>query len=145
MPFQAPLRGSFFLPIHPVRTLLSLSPAWAALPEGVTFVRYSLRRGETPGIHPWALEFESKLIRGEAGVVIVGETSFLPLKPAGQEGGVGVLEQQEVPPLPARLHHRKCGHHGAGGHGFQRPHKLCRGQGLLPQPLLLRAAEREAA
>ncbi len=108
-------------------------------------MRYSLRRGYTPGIHPWALEFESKLIRGEAGVVIVGETSFLPPKPAGQEGGVGVLEQQEVPPLPARLHHRKGGQHGAGGHRFQRPHELCSGQGLLPQPLLLRAAEREAA
>jgi hypothetical protein len=133
------------LPIFPVRTFLSLSPAWAALPEGVTFVRYSLRCGDTPGIHPWALEFEAKVICDEAGVVIVGETSFLPPKPAGQEGGVGVLEQQEVPPLPARLHHRKCGHHGAGGHGFQRPHELCRGQGLLPQPLLLRAAEREAA
>lgn len=36
------------------------------LPEAVTFVRYSLRRGNTPGIHPWALEFESKVIRGEA-------------------------------------------------------------------------------
>jgi hypothetical protein len=61
--------GGAFLPIHPVLTFLSLSPAWAALPEGVTFVRYGLRRGDTPGIHPWALEFEAKVICGEAGVV----------------------------------------------------------------------------
>jgi len=29
-------------------------------------VRYAPTRGNTPGIHPWAQEFESKIIRGEA-------------------------------------------------------------------------------
>ena len=84
-------------------------------------------RGLLLPTYPSALEFESKVICGKAGVVIVGETSFLPPKPAGQEGGMGVLEQQEVPPLPARLHYRKGGQHGAGGHGFQWPHELCCG------------------
>ena len=144
MPFQAPFGGAFFAHSSCSHILVALARMGGPA-RGSHFRALQHRCGDTPGIHPWALEFESKVIRGEAGVVIVGETSFLPPKPAGQEGGVGVLEQQEVPPLPARLHHRKCGQHGAGGHGFQRPHELCRGHCLLPQPLLLRAAEREAA
>lgn len=36
------------------------------LPEAIRHHRYSLNRGNTKGIHPWALETESKLIRAEA-------------------------------------------------------------------------------
>lgn len=58
-----------------------LAPALAALPEtevvaltlsephavpGVRVIRYSVARGTSPNIHPWAAEFETKLIRGEA-------------------------------------------------------------------------------
>lgn len=33
---------------------------------GVTIVNYKLRRANTPGIHPWALPFESKVVHAEA-------------------------------------------------------------------------------
>jgi glycosyltransferase involved in cell wall biosynthesis len=34
--------------------------------QGVTLVQYAAQRGTTPHIHPWASDFETKIIRGEA-------------------------------------------------------------------------------
>lgn len=34
--------------------------------QGVHMVRYGVGRGSTPGIHPWLVDFETKIIRGEA-------------------------------------------------------------------------------
>ncbi len=45
---------------------LGIEPAGRPLPSGIQYCRYRLKRGNTPGIHPLALETESKLIRAEA-------------------------------------------------------------------------------
>lgn len=34
--------------------------------QGVRLVRYGVPRGTTPGVHPWAGDFETKVLRGEA-------------------------------------------------------------------------------
>ena len=36
------------------------------LPDRVHYVRYALKCGNTPGTHPWIVESETKVIRGEA-------------------------------------------------------------------------------
>lgn len=45
---------------------LGLHQCSEPLPNGVKYFRYSLQRGNTPGIHDWLLDIDSKLIRGEA-------------------------------------------------------------------------------
>ena len=45
---------------------LGIEPATELIPDGVTYLRYNLSRGNTSGIHEWLLDLDSKLIRGEA-------------------------------------------------------------------------------
>ncbi len=45
---------------------LGIAELTERLPDGVTYLRYGLSRGNTPGIHEWLLDVDSKLIRGEA-------------------------------------------------------------------------------
>ena len=45
---------------------LGINPLTEALPKGVYYKRYQPRRGNTPNIHPWILDTETKCIRGEA-------------------------------------------------------------------------------
>jgi glycosyltransferase involved in cell wall biosynthesis len=44
---------------------LCVSEVRAPMP-GVDIIRYPIKRGSAPNIHPWAGEFETKIIRGEA-------------------------------------------------------------------------------
>src|SRR5262249_22711409 len=48
--------------VHALTTLAELP----APQPGVTVMRYQTDRAPTPGIHPWAAEFERQVIQGEA-------------------------------------------------------------------------------
>ena len=47
-------------------TSLSIQDCSTGIPANVTSLRYGLNRGNAPNIHPWAIETETKVIRGEA-------------------------------------------------------------------------------
>ena len=45
---------------------LGISVLTENMPKGVHYKRYPIKRGNTPDIHPWILDAETKCIRGEA-------------------------------------------------------------------------------
>lgn len=45
---------------------LSITPAQKLVPNTIRVIQYGIQKANTPKIHPWALETESKIIRGEA-------------------------------------------------------------------------------
>ena len=45
---------------------LSVTSPQEAIPDVVRVIQYNIQRKNTPKIHPWALEAETKIIRGEA-------------------------------------------------------------------------------
>ena len=51
------------------------------LPNGVYYKRYQPKRGNTPDIHPWILDTETKCIRGEACATAAAELKQQGLEP----------------------------------------------------------------
>ena len=45
---------------------LGIEPLTEVIPKEVQYFRYGLTRGNTPGIHDWLIETESKLVRAES-------------------------------------------------------------------------------
>ena len=45
---------------------MGIGAASEPLPKGVTYVQYGLNRGNTPGLHDWMLDLDSKFVRAEA-------------------------------------------------------------------------------
>ena len=45
---------------------LGINPLKETLPDGVKYYQYRINRGNTPGIHEWLLDMDSKQIRAEA-------------------------------------------------------------------------------
>ena len=45
---------------------MGISPLTEPIPTNVRYIQYGLNRGNTPGLHPWLLDIDSKLIRGIA-------------------------------------------------------------------------------
>ena len=51
------------------------------LPSGVYYRRYQLKRGNTPDIHPWVIDTETKCIRGEACATAAAELKKQGFRP----------------------------------------------------------------
>jgi glycosyltransferase involved in cell wall biosynthesis len=49
-----------------VVTGMTLQKVKASSWQGVRLVHYTVSRGTTPGVHPWVMDFETKIIRAEA-------------------------------------------------------------------------------
>lgn len=51
---------------HRVVAMVQNNQASASPWQGVTVLPYPVKRGSTPNLHPWLIDFETKTIRGEA-------------------------------------------------------------------------------
>lgn len=81
-----------------------------SIPDGVKAIRYGLARGNTPDIHPWILETESKVIRGEACATAGYELKKQGLEPdliCAHPGWGESLFLKEIWPNTAILHYQE--------------------------------------
>lgn len=90
---------------HRVRAL-AISPQQRPLP-GVEVLRYAVQRGNTPGVHPWVLDVETKVLRGEACVrtaQALVRTGYAPDLICVHPGWGEALFLREVWPQARQLH-----------------------------------------
>ena len=72
---------------------MGIQPLKESLPDGVQFIRYQPKRGNTIGIHPWIIETETKVIRGEAcaeKALILRKEGFFPNLICAHAGWAGL-------------------------------------------------------
>jgi glycosyltransferase involved in cell wall biosynthesis len=96
---------------------MAMRQAEATQWPGVTIIQYGATRGATPGIHPWAGDFEAKAIHGEAGfraALRMREQGFTPDVIVACHGSGESLFLKEVWPraklgLRCEFHHFPSG------------------------------------
>jgi glycosyltransferase involved in cell wall biosynthesis len=98
----------------------SLAPALAAAGHHITalaieggelpnthFIRYRPQRGTSPGIHPWATDIETKILRGEACAMAAEKlraTGYQPDIIVGHPGWGEMLFLRDIWPAAPQLH-----------------------------------------
>lgn len=74
---------------------------------GIDLIRYRPKRGSTPGMHPWASDVETKMIRGEACAMAADElraTGYVPDIIVGHPGWGEMLFLRDIWPNVPQLH-----------------------------------------
>jgi glycosyltransferase involved in cell wall biosynthesis len=90
---------------HEVRALM-LEPTARDLP-GVAGTRYQVLRGSTPNVHPWASEFETKVLRGEGAAraaLALRQQGFTPDVICAHPGWGEALFLRDIWPEARQLH-----------------------------------------
>ena len=96
---------------------MGIDPPRETLPKGVHYVRYGLKRGNTPGAHPWVVESESKVIRGEACAVAAFELrcqGFMPDLICAHPGWGEALFLKDIWPQTPLLTYQEFFYHSRG-------------------------------
>ena len=69
------------LAARPGHTVVALGLQPPPVIPGIQTLRYAVARGNTPGIHPWLLDAETKVIRGEAAAIAADQLRVQGFKP----------------------------------------------------------------
>lgn len=96
---------------------MGLSTPTESLPEGVHFVQYGLERGNALEVHPWALETESKVLRGEAcakAAFVLHGQGFIPDLICAHPGWGEALFIKDIWPLAPLLTFQEFYYHCKG-------------------------------
>nr|WP_114991044.1 glycosyltransferase family 4 protein [Synechococcus sp. UW179A] len=89
---------------------LSTTPPQEKIPESVQLLRYQITQGNTENIHPWVLETESKVIRGEACAKAahrIAQQGFVPDLICAHPGWGESLFLKEIWPTTPILHYQE--------------------------------------
>ena len=87
------------------------------LPPDVHYIRYGLKRGNTPGSHPWIVESESKVLRGEAcaaAAVELRNQGFIPDLICAHPGWGESLFLKDIWPSAPLLCYQEFFYHARG-------------------------------
>jgi glycosyltransferase involved in cell wall biosynthesis len=88
-----------------------------SIPSAVNAIKYTLHRGNTPGVHQWALETETKVIRGEACATAshhLREQGFTPDLICAHPGWGESLFLREIWPNAPVLHYQEFYYQSSG-------------------------------